>query len=119
MSTPTEVGGREDRLARVVPDAIAAIHEVLERHKVTEDEWYAVLEYLTAVGKADEFVLLSDVTRTSVHVDALSHGADESGTARNVEGPLGRTRPGARRRSSFTSTTRASRRARCCSFADA
>jgi protocatechuate 3,4-dioxygenase beta subunit len=93
MSTPTEVGGREDRLARVVPDAIAAIHEVLERHKVTEDEWNAVLEYLTAVGKADEFVLLSDVTRTSVHVDALSHGADESGTARNVEGPLYRPDP--------------------------
>ena len=42
MSTTTEVGGRE-RLALIVPDAIAAIHEVLERHKVAEDEWYATL----------------------------------------------------------------------------
>jgi len=93
MSTPTEVGEREDRLARVVPDAIAAIHEVLERHKVTEDEWHAVLGYLTAVGKADEFVLLSDVTRTSVLIDALSHGAGESATPSNVEGPLYRLDP--------------------------
>ena len=71
---PMSTTGRQERLGRVVPDAIAALHEVLERHQVTEDEWYAVLDYLTAVGKADEFVLLSDVTRTSVLIDALSHG---------------------------------------------
>jgi catechol 1,2-dioxygenase len=93
MSTPTEVGGREERLGRVVPDAIAAIHEVLERHQVTEDEWYGVLAYLTEVGKADEFVLLSDVTRTSVLVDAISHAADEGGTPSDVEGPLYRADP--------------------------
>src|ERR687884_556378 len=52
VSTTTEVGGRE-RLARVVPDAIAAIHEVLARHQVTEDEWYAALEFLTQVGQPD------------------------------------------------------------------
>jgi len=92
MSTPTEVGGRE-RLGRVVPDAIAALHEVLRRHNVTEDEWYAVLEYLTAVGKADEFVLLSDVTRTSVLIDAMSHSADGDATASDVEGPLYRADP--------------------------
>jgi protocatechuate 3,4-dioxygenase beta subunit len=92
VSTTTEVRAR-DRLARVVPDAIAAIHEVLERHKVTEDEWYAALEFLTEVGKHDEFVLLSDVTRTSVLIDALSHGADESATASDVAGPLYRPDP--------------------------
>jgi protocatechuate 3,4-dioxygenase beta subunit len=92
VSTTTEVGGRE-RLARVVPDAIAAIHEVLERHQVTEEEWHAVLRFLTEVGRADEFVLLSDVTRTSVLIDALSHGADEEATASDVEGPLYRDDP--------------------------
>jgi protocatechuate 3,4-dioxygenase beta subunit len=92
VSTTTAVGGRE-RLARVVPDAIAAIHEVLKRHEVTEEEWYALLQFLTDVGKHDEFVLLSDVTRTSVLVDALSHGADESATASDVEGPLYRPDP--------------------------
>ena len=39
MST-RPVGGRE-RLAEVVPDALAALHEVLERHQVTEEEWHA------------------------------------------------------------------------------
>ena len=77
-----------------MPDALAAIHEVLERHRVTEDEWHAVLAFLTEVGRADEFILLSDVTRTSVLIDALSHGGDESGaTATDVEGPLYRDDP--------------------------
>jgi protocatechuate 3,4-dioxygenase beta subunit len=78
-----------ERLAEVVPDALAAIHEVLERHRVTEDEWHAVLAFLTAVGRADEFILLSDVTRTSVLIDGLSHSGDDSGaTASDVEGPM-------------------------------
>ena len=85
MSVETQT----DRLAQIVPDAIAAIHEVLERHHVTEDEWMAVLGFLTEVGRADEFILLSDVTRTSVLIDALSHGGDESGaTASDVMGPM-------------------------------
>jgi protocatechuate 3,4-dioxygenase beta subunit len=92
VSTTTSVGGRE-RLAQVVPEAIAAIHEVLKRHQVTEDEWYAVLRFLTEVGRQDEFILLSDVTRTSVLVDALSHGEDDSTTASDVEGPLYREEP--------------------------
>jgi catechol 1,2-dioxygenase len=79
---------KSERLAQIVPDAIAAIHEVLERHRVTEDEWRAALAFLTEVGRADEFVLLSDVTRTSVLIDALSHAADETVTASDVEGPL-------------------------------
>jgi protocatechuate 3,4-dioxygenase beta subunit len=83
----TAVGGKE-RLAQVVPDAIAAIHEVLKRHDVKEEEWMAVLQFLTEIGQADEFVLLSDVTRTSVLIDALSHSDDASATASDVEGPL-------------------------------
>jgi len=78
-----------ERVAEVVQDALDALHEVLERHRVTEEEWHAALAFLTEVGRADEFVLLSDVTRTSVLIDALSHGGDESGaTASDVEGPM-------------------------------
>jgi protocatechuate 3,4-dioxygenase beta subunit len=80
---------RSERVTEVVPDVIAAIHEVLERHRVTEEEWKAALAFLTEVGRADEFVLLSDVTRSSVLIDALSHGEDGSGaTASDVEGPM-------------------------------
>jgi protocatechuate 3,4-dioxygenase beta subunit len=77
-----------ERVAAVVGDALSALHEVLERHQVTEQEWMAALAFLTEVGKADEFVLLSDVTRTSVLIDALSHGDDDGATASDVEGPL-------------------------------
>jgi protocatechuate 3,4-dioxygenase beta subunit len=78
-----------DRLKEVMPDVLAAMHEVLERHRVTEREWHAALAFLTEVGRADEFVLLSDVTRTSVLIDALTHGGDASGaTASDVEGPM-------------------------------
>jgi protocatechuate 3,4-dioxygenase beta subunit len=83
----TAVSSKE-RLAQVVPDALAAIHDVLKRHDVREDEWMAVLQLLTEVGQADEFVLLSDVTRTSVLIDALSHGENDEATASDVQGPL-------------------------------
>ena len=77
------------RLAEVVPDVLSALHEVFERHQVTEQEWMAALVFLTEVGRADEFVLLSDVTRTSVLIDMLTHAGEESGaTASDVEGPL-------------------------------
>jgi protocatechuate 3,4-dioxygenase beta subunit len=82
-------GAVSDRLKEVVPDMLAAIHEVLERHNVTEEEWFGALAFLGEVAKADELILLSDVTRTSVLIDALTHGGDESGaTASDVEGPM-------------------------------
>ena len=84
----TAAAPTRERLAQIVPEAIAAIHEVLQQHHVTEEEWYAVLGFLTEVGKREEFVLLSDVTRTSVLIDALSHHDDEAATASDVEGPL-------------------------------
>ena len=36
-------GAVSDRLQEVVPDMLAAIHEVLERHHVTEEEWFGAL----------------------------------------------------------------------------
>jgi protocatechuate 3,4-dioxygenase beta subunit len=77
-----------ERVTAVVGDVLSALHEVLERHRVTEQEWMAVLAFLTEVGRADEFVLLSDVTRTSVLIDGLSHADDDGATASDVEGPL-------------------------------
>jgi protocatechuate 3,4-dioxygenase beta subunit len=87
-----------ERVAAVTADVISALHEVLERHHVTEEEWLAALGFLTEVGRHDEFVLLSDVTRTSVLIDALSHEAeaeaeDADVTASDVEGPLYRDDP--------------------------
>jgi len=83
----------EERLERILPEALRAIHEVIERHGVTEEEWMAVLGFLTEVGKQDEFVLLSDVTKTSVLVDAISHSGESGVTPSDVEGPLYREDP--------------------------
>ena len=82
-----------ERLQQILPDALAAIHGVIVRHRVTEEEWSAVLAFLTEVGKHDEFVLLSDVTKTSVRVDAISHEGESGVTPSDVEGPLYRENP--------------------------
>jgi protocatechuate 3,4-dioxygenase beta subunit len=82
-----------ERLRKVLPDALAAIHGVIERHMVTEEEWSAVLAFLTDVGRHDEFILLSDVTKTSVLVDAISHEGETDVTPSDVEGPLYREDP--------------------------
>ena len=83
----------DERLERILPEALRAIHEVIERHGVTEEEWMAVLGFLTEVGKQDEFVLLSDVTKSSVLVDAISHRGESGVTPSDVEGPLYREDP--------------------------
>ena len=82
-----------ERLQKVLPDALAAIQGVIEKHRVTEEEWSAVLAFLTEVGRQDEFVLLSDVTKTSVLVDAISHEGETGVTPSDVEGPLYREDP--------------------------
>jgi protocatechuate 3,4-dioxygenase beta subunit len=82
-----------ERLTQILPDALRAIHEVIDSHKVTEEEWMAVLAFLTEVGKQDEFILLSDVTKTSVLVDAISHQGESGVTPSDVEGPLYREDP--------------------------
>lgn len=92
MTTSTNVAVNE-RVAQVAGDVVTALHEVLEHHHVTEEEWRAALAFLTDVGRADEFVLLSDVTRCSVLIDTLAHGDDVDGTASDVEGPLYRENP--------------------------
>jgi catechol 1,2-dioxygenase len=93
VSASAHVGANE-RVAEVTADVIAALHEVLERHHVSEQEWLAALGFLTEVGCHDEFVLLSDVTRTSVLIDALTHRAEDGrATASDVEGPMYREEP--------------------------
>jgi protocatechuate 3,4-dioxygenase beta subunit len=82
-----------ERLVLILPEALEAIHEVIRKHRVKEDEWLAVLDFLTEVGKKEEFVLLSDVTKTSVLVDAISHEGETDVTPKNVEGPLYRGDP--------------------------
>jgi protocatechuate 3,4-dioxygenase beta subunit len=82
-----------ERLMLILPEALQAIHEVIRKHQVTEEEWLAVLDFFTEVGKQGEFVLLSDVTRTSVLVDSITHEDESAVTPSDVEGPLYREDP--------------------------
>jgi protocatechuate 3,4-dioxygenase beta subunit len=81
-----------ERLRTCVDRALAAVHELVRELRLTETELQALVEFLARVGRAGEFMLLSDVTHISILVDELTH-AGERGTASNVEGPL--YRPGA------------------------
>jgi protocatechuate 3,4-dioxygenase beta subunit len=83
-----------ERLGHCVLRAVAAVHELVRELRLTGPELHALVRFLTEVGRAGEFMLLSDVTRTSILVDALAQPADAGGaTSSNVEGPL--YRPGA------------------------
>ncbi|HEY2706073.1 MAG TPA: dioxygenase [Candidatus Dormibacteraeota bacterium] len=82
-----------ERLRHCVLRAVAAVHELARELRLTETELHALVGFLTEVGRADEFMLLSDITHTSILVDALGQPADADGaTSSNVEGPL--YRPG-------------------------
>jgi protocatechuate 3,4-dioxygenase beta subunit len=77
------------RLRFCVARAVAALHDVLRELCITEAELHAAIGFLTRVGQADECMLLSDVTQTSILIDELSHASSEDGgTSSNVLGPM-------------------------------
>lgn len=83
---------RNDRLIRAMPRVVAAIHELAAELDLENDELLAALEFLGEVGRADEFILLSDVLGLSRLVDDATHRGTQ-GTSSNVVGPF--YRPGA------------------------
>jgi catechol 1,2-dioxygenase len=88
------VSGEVDRrLADVVEAVVSAVRDIVKVHHVTEEEWYAALQFLTEVGREDEFILLSDTMRLSVLVDELSHPDSGGTTPSDVLGPFWRPSP--------------------------
>jgi protocatechuate 3,4-dioxygenase beta subunit len=84
----------EERLRAAVARAVETLHQLVRQLDLNESELHELVAFLSRVGQADEFMLLSDVTRTSILVDQLTHAATENGaTASNVLGPM--YRPGA------------------------
>jgi protocatechuate 3,4-dioxygenase beta subunit len=86
----TEPSG--DRLRAAIPRVTEVVHDLATELDLTNDELLAVVSFLTEVGRADEFMLLSDIMGLSRVVDDLSH-RDGVGTASAVLGPF--YRPGA------------------------
>jgi protocatechuate 3,4-dioxygenase beta subunit len=92
-SEPDLTDLRPARLVEIVDAITSGLRDVVETHGLTEDEWRAALRFLTEVGVHEEFVLLSDVLRLSVLVDALSHPDGAGITPSNVAGPFWRPAP--------------------------
>jgi protocatechuate 3,4-dioxygenase beta subunit len=83
----------DDRLVPIANDLVRALHRVVAEHQVTEAELHQALRFLAELGRADEWVLLSDVLGISVAVDGNTHRQEGQETPSNVQGPY--YRPGA------------------------
>jgi protocatechuate 3,4-dioxygenase beta subunit len=76
------------RLTDAIQRIAGALRTLVVDMDLSQDEWMTALAFLTDVGKADEFILLSDVLGLSVFVDERVNPSDEETTASNVQGPF-------------------------------
>jgi protocatechuate 3,4-dioxygenase beta subunit len=79
---------KNPRLKEIMQSAVKHLHAFAREVKLTEEEWFEGIKFLTAVGqkcdgKRQEFILLSDVLGLSMMIVALNHktapGATEDG----------------------------------------
>jgi hydroxyquinol 1,2-dioxygenase len=85
--------GDNPRLAEVMSALVRHLHEFAREVELTEAEWMAGIEWLTATGKASdekrqEFILASDVLGLSMLVVQLNHRFDGAATPATVLGPF-------------------------------
>jgi protocatechuate 3,4-dioxygenase beta subunit len=87
----------DPRLRVIMQSLVTHLHAFAREVQLTDKEWFAGIEFLTAVGKkcADnrqEFILLSDTLGLSILVDKINHQVPGSATETTVLGPF--YRPG-------------------------
>ena len=83
----------DPRFKQIMTSLIRHLHAFVRDVELTEDEWMAGIQFLTATGKKcddkrQEFILLSDTLGVSMLVDALNHRQPEGATASTVLGPF-------------------------------
>ena len=81
------------RTAEIFRSLIRHLHEFAKDVQLTEEEWFAGIQFLTATGKKcddkrQEFILLSDTLGLSMVVDAINHPKGGKGTESTVLGPF-------------------------------
>ena len=91
-------GTKDPRLKEILASLIRHLHDFVREVVLTEAEWMAGIDFLTATGhtcdgKRQEFILLSDTLGVSMLVDALAHRELTGATETTVLGPF--HRPGA------------------------
>jgi catechol 1,2-dioxygenase len=86
-------GSPNPRLREITEAAIRHLHAFVEEVDLRRDEWFAGIQFLTAVGqKCDEtrqeFILLSDTLGVSTLVEMVTHDGGEGSTENTVLGPF-------------------------------
>jgi hydroxyquinol 1,2-dioxygenase len=81
------------RFKRIMASLVTHVHDFVREVGLTEPEWLAAIEFLTAVGKTctdkrQECVLLSDTLGVSVLVITLNHPAHDGNAESTVMGPF-------------------------------
>jgi hydroxyquinol 1,2-dioxygenase len=90
----TSFGQTDDaRLKLVFESLVRHLHGFLRETRLTEAEWRAGIDFLTAAGhitddRRQEFVLLSDVLGASMQTIAINNEAYEDATEATVLGPF-------------------------------
>ena len=84
---------RSERLQEVVRSLVAHLHAFASEVELTEEEWFAGIDFLTRTGhitddRRQEFILLSDVLGLSMLVVGLNHATHADATPSTVFGPF-------------------------------
>ena len=84
---------KNPRLKEIMQSAVKHLHAFAREVKLTEEEWFEGIKFLTATGKMcddkrQEFILLSDVLGLSMMVVALNHKTPPGATEATVLGPF-------------------------------
>jgi hydroxyquinol 1,2-dioxygenase len=86
-------GAKSERFKELAESLVKHLHAFASEVQLTEEEWFAGIDFLTRVGhitddKRQEFVLLSDVLGLSMLVVGMNHRRAPQATESTVFGPF-------------------------------
>ncbi|MGQ0579371.1 MAG: intradiol ring-cleavage dioxygenase [Betaproteobacteria bacterium] len=81
------------RFKQIMESLVRHLHAFVRETELTEAEWFAGIQFLTATGKKcddkrQEYILLSDTLGVSMLVDAINHRQRGGATETTVLGPF-------------------------------
>src|SRR5258708_10486183 len=84
---------RSPRLKQVMSSLISHLHAFIREVELTQEEWVLGIQFLTRTGqmcddKRQEFILLSDITGTTMLVDAINRRSPDGPTESTIFGPF-------------------------------
>jgi hydroxyquinol 1,2-dioxygenase len=84
---------KDARFQKLMTSLIGHLHDFIREVKLTEEEWFTAIQFLTDVGrtctdKRQEFILLSDTLGVSVLVITINHPAEQGSVESTVMGPF-------------------------------